>query len=59
MSDEKTYSKEDLEAMPPDQARNLLMKAIEITGTFVVRDKGGNIKYDKPELAGTYGEENL
>lgn len=53
------YTKEDLEAMPPAQARSLIMKAVKIEGTFVVRDKDGNIKYDDPSLKGTYGEDKL
>jgi len=57
--DEKTYTKAELDAMPKDQVINLMLKAVKISGTLVVRDKDGNIKYDKPELAGTYGEENL
>lgn len=59
MTKEKTYTQEELEAMPPKQAANLIMTAVKISGTMVVRDKQGNIKYDRPELAGTYGEENL
>lgn len=58
MSDE-TYTLAELKKMPKDQATNLLMKAVKISGTMVVRDKAGNIKYDKPELAGTYGEDKL
>ena len=59
MSDEKTYTLDDLRDMPEDQAASLLMKAVKISGTIVVRDKDGNIKYDQPELAGTYGEDKL
>ena len=59
MTEERTYNKEELEAMPLKQVIDLILKAIKISGTMVVRDKGGNIKYDKPELAGTYGEDKL
>jgi len=59
MTEEKTYNLDDLKAMPSGQAVALLIKSIEISGTIVVRDKNGNIKYDDPTLAGTYGENKL
>lgn len=59
MADEVTYTQKELEAMPRAQAHSLILKAIKISGTMVVRDINGNIKYDKPELAGTYGEDKL
>lgn len=52
-------SKAEIDAMTPEEFNQALMKAVKIEGTVVVRDKDGNIKYDNPELAGTYHEENL
>ncbi len=54
----RTYTKEELDAMPEGALLELLLKATEITGTVLVRDKDGNPKYDDPSLAGTYGEAN-
>jgi hypothetical protein len=54
-----TLTKRELDQMSPDELTNLLLKAHKVEATMVVRDKNGNIKYDRPELAGTYGEEHL
>lgn len=51
-----TYTKEQLEAMPPEEANNLMMKACKIEGFAVVKDKHGVIKYDDISLKGTYHE---
>lgn len=55
-TEERTFTKEELDAMPAEAANNIMMLATKIEGTVVVRDKDGNIKYDNPALAGTYGE---
>lgn len=56
MNDSRTYTKEELEAMPPEVAHNLMMLATKIEGHAVVRRQDGSIKYDNPALAGTYHE---
>ncbi len=55
----KTYTKEDLDAMPEEQRNNLMMLATKIEGVGVVKRADGSIKYDDPELEGSYGEEHL
>jgi hypothetical protein len=52
----RTYTKEELEAMTPEAANNLMMIATKIEGTGIVRRADGSIKYDDPELKGTYSE---
>lgn len=52
-----TLSAQDLARLTEDQFTALLLAAIEIRGTCVVRDREGRIKYDRPELAGQYHEE--
>jgi len=52
----KTYNTEELQNMSPEKFNNVLLDAVEIRGTVLVRDKDGAPKYEKPELAGTYGE---
>jgi hypothetical protein len=54
-----TLTREQIEAMPREQFTELLLKAHKIEATAVVRRADGSIKYDRPELAGTYGEEHL
>lgn len=54
-----TLTREQIEAMPREQLSALLLAAHKVEATAVVRDIYGNIKYDRPELAGTYGEEYL
>jgi len=54
----KTYTKEELEALTPEQFNDVLMKAVKIEGSAVVRRADGSIKYDDPTLKGTYGESN-
>ena len=56
MNDSRTYTKEELEAMPPEAAHNLMMLATKIEGTAVVRQADGSIKYDDESLKGTYEE---
>lgn len=55
----QTFTKEDLEAMTPEAANNLMMLATEIEGTGVVRKADGTIKYDSDARPGTYGEDNI
>jgi len=61
MSETKTITltRADIEAMPREKFTDLLLAAQEIKATAVVRRADGSIKYDEPELAGTYGEEHL
>lgn len=54
-----TLTREKIEAMPKEQLSALLMAAHKVEATAVVRRADGSIKYDRPELAGTYGEEHL
>lgn len=59
MAEEKTYTKEELDQMPPADAINVLLKASKVEGSGVVRQADGTVKYDNPELAGTYGENEI
>lgn len=54
-----TLTKAEIEAMPREQFTKLIMSAQKIEAKAVVMDRFGKVKYDRPELAGTYGEENL
>lgn len=54
-----TLSPQDIAKMDKDEFAALLLKALKVEATFVVRDKDGNVRYDDPSLAGTYHEENL
>lgn len=54
-----TLTKDELDRMNPAELNALLLKAQKIEATAVVRRADGSIKYDQPELAGTYGEEHL
>ena len=56
---EITLSKDEIDEMDVEEFQNLLRIAVNMSGTAVVRRADGSIKYDNPELAGTYGEENL
>ena len=56
---EMQYTKEELDAMSPEAANNLMMLASKIEGTGVVRQADGTIKYDSDAEPGTYGEENI
>lgn len=49
----------ELQTMSEEERNEAFMKAIKIEGTALVRDKDGNPKYDHPERAGQYGEENI
>ncbi len=57
MNEGRKYTKADLDAMPPEQANNLMMLAAKIEGKGVVKRADGTVKYDDPALAGSYGEE--
>lgn len=59
MSESRTYTKQELDAMTPDERTALIMPGATVRATFVVRDRDGRIKYDDPALAGTYHEESL
>lgn len=59
MSEKITLTKKQLDGMNPEQLTNLLMRAQKVEATAVVVGKDGKIRYDKPELAGTYGEQYL
>ena len=52
----KTYTEKDLAGMTPEEVTNVFTKMVKIEGQGVVRDKDGNIKYDDPSKAGSYGE---
>lgn len=52
-------TKREIDAMSDEQLTNLLLKASKVEATCVVRRADGSIKYDRPELAGTYGEEHI
>lgn len=52
-------TKRELDAMSDTELTNLLLKASKVEATCVVRRADGSIKYDRPELAGSYGEEYL
>lgn len=54
-----TLTKDQLDRMKPGELSNLLLKAHKVEATAVVRRADGSIKYDRPELAGTYGEKHL
>ena len=54
-----TLSAGEVAAMSDEDLTNLLLKAAKVTATCVVLDKDGRVKYDDPELAGTYGEAHL
>lgn len=54
-----TLTRADIERMPIEEFNSLIMAAYKVEAKAVVRRKDGSIKYDRPELAGTYGEEHL
>lgn len=54
-----TLGKKELDAMSEDELNNLLLSATDVKATAVVLRRDGTVKYDNPELAGTYGEEHL
>lgn len=54
-----TLTKAEIEAMPREQFTQLIMSAQKVEAKAVVIGRDGKVKYDRPELAGTYGEENL
>ena len=53
---EKTFNLEELQALTPEERKTVFAGKVKIKGKGIVRDKDGNPKYDRPELAGTYGE---
>ncbi len=60
---DKTVSVNDLRNMSPREQSALLGAArlgrVKVRGTAVVRDAAGNVRYDEPKRAGTYGENNI
>lgn len=54
-----TLTRKEIEAMAPGELSKLLIAAHKVEATAVVRDNNGDVKYDCPELAGSYGEEFL
>jgi len=54
-----TLTRSDLEKLTNDDVIALIMRAYKIRATAVVRDKDGNIKYDDPSKAGSFGEEYI
>lgn len=52
----KTFTKEQLDQMPPAEAINVFLKATKMEGMGVVRRADGTVKYDKPEREGKFGE---
>jgi len=52
----KTYNQDELKAMSPEERNALFMIATKITGTAVVRRADNSVKYDNPDLKGTYNE---
>jgi len=52
----KKISAKEFNEMPADEQASVLMKMVKIEGVGVVRDEDGNIKYDDPSQAGTFGE---
>jgi len=52
----KTYNQDQLKAMDPGQRNAILMKAVKITGTAVIRRADNSVKYDDESLKGTYNE---
>ncbi|MGE3175934.1 MAG: hypothetical protein AB7O32_00575 [Vicinamibacterales bacterium] len=55
----RTYTPQELAALSPADLTALFVPGAKIEATFVVRDAQGRIKYDRPDLAGTYHEEHL
>lgn len=54
----REITKEELDAMPEEQRNNLMMIATKVKGVGVVKRADGTIRYDDPDLEGTYGEEH-
>jgi len=52
-------TREEIEAMPREKLEGMLKIAQKVEARAVVMRADGTIKYDNPELAGTYGEEHL
>ena len=50
-----TIDQNDFRSMTSAEISNAFRAAIIKKGTAVVRDKDGNVKYDDPSRAGTYG----
>lgn len=56
---DKVIKGSDLRNMSPGEVNKAFMGAIRITGTAVVRDAKGNVKYDDKRRAGSYNEDKL
>lgn len=54
-----TLTPEQIAKMDREEFSRLILRATKIEATCVVRRADGSIRYDKPELAGTYHEDNL
>jgi hypothetical protein len=54
-----TLTRDELDAMTSDELCELLLSVYQWQATCVVQRADGSIKYDQPELAGTYGEQYL
>lgn len=54
-----TLTKDELDQMSGDDLCALLLRAYSWKATCVVQRADGSIKYDQPELSGTYGEQYL
>ncbi len=52
----KTFTAAEMGAMDPDERLSLLLSAVEIKGTAVVRKADGTIRYSKDAKPGDYGE---
>lgn len=59
MAEEITYTKEEIEAMTPEQVNNIMMLNPKIEGVGVVKRADGTIKYDDESTRGNYGEDLL
>lgn len=54
----KEYSLEEFKNLPPAE-QNVVLQKGKVKGTAVVKGPDGKIKYDNPDAAGQYKEENL
>ena len=56
MTEARTYTKEQFEALTPPERHTILLKNVIIKGKGVIRRADGSIKYDDVALKGTYDE---
>lgn len=60
---DKRIQGSDLPNMSPQERAGVVnlvkMGRAKVSGTAVVRDRDGNVKYDNPALAGRYNEDKL